>query len=72
MFGISRQSIYQKEKRFSFRQKELEQVKQEVIKLRMEMPRIGGRKLYYLLEETFNSRFIKIGRDAFFDFLRKE
>jgi len=72
LFGISRQSIYQKEKRFFFREKELDQVKQEVIKIRMEMPRIGVRKLYYLLEETFKSMTVKIGRDAFFDFLRQE
>ena len=38
----------------------------------MEMPRIGVRKLYFLLEDTFNSMSIKIGRDAFFDFLRQE
>ena len=36
------------------------------------MPRIGVRKLYFLLEDTFNSMSIKIGRDAFFDFLRQE
>ena len=38
----------------------------------MEMPRIGVRKLYYLLEETFKSMSVKIGRAAFFDFLRQE
>jgi len=72
LFGISRQSIYQKEHKFLIRQKELEKVKQEVIRIRMEMPKIGVRKLYYLLEDTFNSMSIKLGRDALFDFLRQE
>ena len=36
------------------------------------MPRIGTRKLYFLLKEKFNAAGIKIGRDALFDFLRAE
>ena len=36
------------------------------------MPRIGTRKLYYLLKDEFTQQGIKIGRDAFFDYLRSE
>ena len=36
------------------------------------MPRIGTRKLYYLLKDSFIDLNIKIGRDAFFDYLRYE
>lgn len=72
MFGISRQSIYQKENYYLYRNKELELVKQEVLCIRMEMPRIGTRKLYYLLEEKLHSMSIKIGRDALFSLLRNE
>ena len=36
------------------------------------MPRLGTRKLYYLLKSRFEERGIKIGRDAFFDYLRSE
>lgn len=36
------------------------------------MPRIGTRKLYYLLKDEFNNQGIKIGRDALFDYLRSE
>lgn len=36
------------------------------------MPRIGTRKLYYILSDEFHRRGIKIGRDAFFDYLRRE
>ena len=35
------------------------------------MPRVGGRKLYSLLEEDFKSLEYKLGRDAFFDVLRE-
>jgi transposase InsO family protein len=38
---------------------------------RKSMPRIGGRKLYSLLEEDFQSLEYKLGRDAFFDILRE-
>jgi len=36
------------------------------------MPRLGTRKLYYLLKNDFESLPIKIGRDALFDYLRSE
>ena len=38
----------------------------------MKMPRIGTRKMYYLLKAEFDQMEIKIGRDAFFDYLRSE
>ena len=36
------------------------------------MPRIGTRKLYYILKEDLNYLGIKIGRDGLFDYLRSE
>lgn len=36
------------------------------------MPRLGTRKLYYLLHEDFRQSGIKIGRDALFNYLRSE
>ncbi len=38
----------------------------------MQMPRIGTRKLYSLLEADLKKQGIKIGRDALFNFLRRE
>ncbi len=35
------------------------------------MPRLGTRKLYFLLKPKFEALNIKLGRDAFFDYLRK-
>lgn len=40
--------------------------------IRMDMPRLGTRKLYYLLKEEFGRDNIKIGRDALFAHLRTE
>jgi len=72
LFGISRQSIYKKEKRIVFRNQELKQVKSAVMEIRMQMPKIGTRKLYYLLSDKFSEMSVKIGRDALFDYLRSE
>lgn len=72
LFGISRQAIYQSEIRNLKRINELEQIKKLVQQIRFEMPRLGTRKLYYLLKEEFVKLKIKIGRDALFSFLRSE
>ena len=72
LFGISRQSIYQQESRDKQRIKELEKVKILVQNKRIEMPRLGTRKLYYLLKTSFDANSIKMGRDAFFSYLRSE
>jgi len=36
------------------------------------MPRLGGRKVHYLIKEDLKHEHIKIGRDGLFDFLRSE
>jgi transposase InsO family protein len=72
LFGISRQAIYQQEARCLEREKELLIVKQLVEKQRRLMPRLGARKLYFLLEQFFVENGIKIGRDAFFAYLKRE
>jgi putative transposase len=65
LFGVSRQAIYQQEARYLAREEELLKVKQLVERQRTIMPRLGTRKLYFLLEQSFNENGIKIGRDAF-------
>ena len=72
LFGVSRQSIYQQEARCLGREKELLTVRQLVEKQRRLMPRLGARKLYFLLEQSFVENGIKIGRDAFFAYLKRE
>lgn len=41
------------------------------MELRRFMPRLGGRKLYFLLKPAFAARGVKLGRDGFFDYLRE-
>jgi len=72
LFGISRQVIYQHEQRVLKREQELELVRKLIINLRMEMPRIGTRKLYYLLKPQLDQLGVKIGRDALFSYLKRE
>lgn len=72
LFGISRQSIYQAEERSWKRQERLKDVRQMVQNIRMDMPRLGTRKLHYLLKDEFGAKGLKLGRDALFDYLRAE
>ncbi len=72
MFGISRQSLYQAKIRQESRAEELALIKPKVEEIRRKMPRLGTRKLYYLLQEDFKQSGIKIGRDALFNYLRSE
>lgn len=72
MFGISRQALYQQRRRDALRQQELVQLKARILEIRRRMPRIGTRKLYYLLQQDLTAMNMKIGRDALFSYLRTE
>lgn len=70
MFGYSRQAYY---KRKQSEKKEIElqeKVISMVMQIRIKMPRLGTRKLYYLLESDFKKMSINIGRDKLFKILR--
>jgi putative transposase len=45
---------------------------QEVIQIRQSQKRIGGRKLFFMLQEFLQLHNIAIGRDSFFDLLRRQ
>lgn len=66
----SRQSYYKalmkKEKRLIENGKLLEMIQP----IRQMMPRIGGRKLYFMIHNNLMEHALKIGRDKFFDWLR--
>lgn len=72
LLGITRQAIYQRTQREDARSHELAKVKEMVLEIRRFMPRLGGKKLYFLLKEKFISHGIKLGRDNFFAYLRSE
>ncbi len=68
--GISRQAYYQWERReIKIRYKE-EIVLQLVTERRKRQPKIGGRKLYWILKGNFERLGFKLGRDGFFSILR--
>jgi len=46
--------------------------KQKVLGVRSHLPRLGTRKLYYLLAEDFKREHIAVGRDKLFSILREE
>ena len=71
LFGISRQSV-QAEHRHLTREQELVPVWEMVQDIRVEMPRIGTRKLHHLIKDELESREITLGRDGLFRYLRKE
>ena len=72
LLGITRQAVYQREKRLALRKLELAPVKQMVMEIRRFMPRLGTRKLYHLLRARFEEQGVKLGRDRFFDYLRDQ
>lgn len=69
VFGKSRQAYYK------YLKEEKKQLYQEAIivkmiaEIRVQMPRIGGRKLFYLLKEPFQKNNIEIGRDKLYDIM---
>ncbi|MBD2755298.1 IS3 family transposase [Spirosoma validum] len=71
VLGFTRQGYYQ------YWQRQNEPVDDDLNVLRLvrpirrQHPRIGGRKLYYLLQKEFLERGIKLGRDAFFELLAR-
>jgi transposase InsO family protein len=68
LFGIDRQVYYRKIKRRIVKQDKAQLVVNMVLEIRTLMPRIGAKKLYYMLGNDLKT--LKIGRDKFIDILR--
>lgn len=68
LFGYTRQAFYQQRVRNVHQSIKEEIVLEKVKEKRKEMPRIGGRKLLYMLQKDG----INIGRDKLFDILQHE
>jgi transposase InsO family protein len=68
-FGITRQAYYQDSWKEMDKGIEEEIVLKEVMQIRKDHRRIGGRKLYEMLALVFVDHQIKMGRDKFFDLL---
>lgn len=69
--GISRQAYYQAEQAVVQRRQQAQIVLDLVRDARLEQPRIGTRKLHYLLCGKLAGQTIKLGRDGLFTLLRQ-
>lgn len=65
VFGISRQAYYKQKRAVKAKQCLAQSVLEQVLSIRRLMPRIGTRKLYYMLGSD-----LPIGRDKLFNILR--
>jgi transposase InsO family protein len=68
LFGVDRQVYYRKITRRKTRQSSASKVVSLVLEIRQAMPRIGAKKLYFLLNNELKG--LKIGRDKFINILR--
>jgi putative transposase len=69
LLGFTRQGYYQYWQRQKDESDDEIQIVNLIRQFREVHPRIGGRKLYWLLKGELNQREIKMGRDAFFTLL---
>jgi len=67
---LSRQAYYKSKSADRKRETECQQVGQLVSEIRQLLPRVGGRKLYKMIQSELNTKGIKMGRDLFFNYLR--
>lgn len=68
MIGVTRQVYYRRNWSESKNRDKSKKAIELVNSIRLSMPRLGAKKLYYLLREDLNS--LNIGRDKLFDILR--
>ena len=68
--GVSRHAYYQGQRRHVERVVRAQTVVELVRDRRVRQPRLGTRKLHYLLREPLEQSGIKLGRDRLFDVLR--
>lgn len=71
MFGISRQAYYKRIHAEIGRAARNSVAQAMVQQVRLTQPKIGTRKLYYLLKQRLTQAGLKMGRDGLFDALRR-
>ena len=72
LFGVSRQSVYKHFDSLQNIRYQSDTVAELVRRCRMRLPRVGTRKLHYLLRDDLEQRGLKIGRDKLFSYLRQQ
>jgi transposase InsO family protein len=71
LFGFSRQAFYKHQQLQFATISKTKMLIEQVLFIRKQQPRCGGRKLLVMLQPFFIERNITIGRDAFFNLLAK-
>lgn len=69
LFGKTRQAFYDRKWRSEKRSMEDELILQEVLAIRKDLPKVGGRKLHYMLQQFMQDHSISMGRDQLFELL---
>lgn len=72
LFGYSKQAFYKKNDNHLQKAYERKLVKSLVMDIRRQLPRIGTRKLYFMMNKSLQERNLKIGRDKLFSILKEE
>lgn len=68
LFGLSKQAYYKTTQRQHRKEIAWQPIRASILRMRRSMPRLGTRKLHYLLNRTG----VVVGRDHLFDLLREE
>jgi transposase InsO family protein len=71
LFGHSRQAFYKHQQLQFSTLSETKCIIEQVLHIRSQQPKCGGRKLLIMLQPFLNQQKISIGRDAFFNLLAK-
>ncbi len=72
LLGYSKQAYYKREDKTLQDDFKKSLVKTMVMDVRSKLPRLGTRKLYYLIKDDLKRENIKVGRDKLFSILREE
>lgn len=70
MYQRSRQAYYKRIKQLRHQQDTHKVLQGMIDPIRAQLPRVGGKKLYFMIQSDLHKYGIKIGRDRFFDYLR--
>ena len=69
LLGYSRQAYYQQKRQSEKISLQYDFLIKEILEIRKNQKRLGGRKLLYKLEPFMSNHHIEIGRDSFFNLL---
>ena len=72
LFGYTKQAYFKQRKTLEVTALKERLILDHILQIRRQMPRLGGRKLYYLTKPLLQVHSIKYGRDKLFELLGRE